>query len=253
MTTDDRKTGLPNADNDIEQLRQSIITAAEKAKKAAYDTGDCAYCGGHMPSSRISHNSYTCSIECSFAFVGKFDYSKNSPILKERRRQLKAARPKNQSSDPSIPLLKTLRTNWTCDMCGIMIKKGEKAYVSRIPPWHWLNEDKAEWYTFKVHPICEDLAGVIADDEGVPAEPDAFREAVFESFADINYEAIIEWSEKYDDNFGDMTGPKHQWIEFLRGQPSDLDGFAVLCTESKDIGLLHLWLNFIESNGERNA
>ena len=150
-----------------------------------------------------------------------------------------------EAKDPSVPRLVKLRKDAQCCSCGKAIPRGQKAWKSSTPPWHWLNES-GMWFTFTEHEICADLARIIGDmEDGVAGEPEAFRDQVLDYFVDIDTEAIIAWSDRNPDrNFGEIG--ERKWVEFLRGEPSDLDRYCGL----RDVGeinmaTLHAWLDFV--------
>ena len=152
--------------------------------------------------------------------------------------------------DPAIPRRVRLRKDAACCSCGKLIAAGEYAWRSSIPPWHWSNES-GEWYSFAEHDVCQELSSAISDDEGVPAEPGAFRDAVLEYFVDTDLDKIVEWSdENPNENFGELS--RHQWVEFFRGEPSDLYDFCKLRpVEGSELMKLQAWLDFVYPREEK--
>ena len=148
------------------------------------------------------------------------------------------------AEDPALPRLVKLRKDVQCCSCGKVIPRGEKAWRSSLPPWHWLNES-GEWFSFAEHEICSELAKVISGGEEVAAEPDGFKHDVAEYFIDFDTSNIMEWSENNNKNFGEITS--HQWVEFLRGEPSDLNEVCVFerNVSDSDMAVLHSWLDFV--------
>ena len=149
-----------------------------------------------------------------------------------------------EKKDPTIPRRIRLRKDASCCSCGKLIKAGEYAWKSATPPWHWLN-DSGEWYSFAEHDICSELSAAITDDEGVPAEPGAFRDAVLEWFVEMDVDKVVKWSdENPNENFGELS--RHQWVEFLRGEPSDLYDLCKLRTvDGSELTKLYAWLDFV--------
>ncbi len=148
--------------------------------------------------------------------------------------------------DHAIPRRIRLRKDASCCTCGKLIRAGEYAWKSSTPPWHWSNES-GEWYSFAEHDVCSELSSAISDDEGVPAEPGAFRDAVIEYFIGTDYDKVIEWENNNPtENFGELS--RHQWVEFLRSEQSDLDAFCFLNLNEisfDDLKALDAWLDFV--------
>lgn len=149
------------------------------------------------------------------------------------------------AKDPACPRLVKLRKDTQCCSCGKTIPKGQKAWRSSTPPWHWLNEC-GMWFTFTEHETCANLSRIIGDvDDGVAGEPEAFSEQVIDYFVDKDTEAIMAWSDMNPDkNFGEIKN--HKWVELLRGEPSDLDEFCRLRdVDETSMAALHTWLDFV--------
>ena len=106
----------------VEAKRNEIRKESERLRKEATEKHTCANCGSPLPSGKRTY----CSDVCSMEFIGKYDYSVNSEILKKYRIELQTqyevAHPKKR--EPWItPIAKK---DHPCVICGLIINKGEK-------------------------------------------------------------------------------------------------------------------------------
>ena len=180
----------------IEKLREELKIKAGNERREAYKSGLCASCGVPIPEERRKHGSYTCSHACMGKFIADHDYSLNSPILREKRKELKKEKKPAKRSGTS-----TARVKDTCKVCDGDIVPGEQ-YVWVIPArLDDAYDPDHPFAKFKYHPPCIKNAYAIADkifklytEEGLDEEVD-----IIVNFAK-NYGGIknFDWAAKID-------------------------------------------------------
>ncbi len=142
----------------VEAKRHEIKEESQKLRIEATQNHVCANCGNPLPPGRRMY----CSDACYIGFIGKYDYSANSEILRKYARKLKdeydAAHPKVERNPWSQPVARKLHK---CNFCSTEIKKGEKyeKYV-RLPEYDsWF--DDAPYETLRYHIKCQEFISLL--------------------------------------------------------------------------------------------
>ena len=180
----------------IEKLREEIKIKAGNERREAYKSGLCASCGVPMPEERKKHGSYTCSHACMVKCIADHDYSLSSPILREKRKDLKKEKKPMKRSGTS-----TARVKDTCKVCNGDIVPGEQ-YEWIIPEqWEDAYDPDHPFAKFKYHTPCVKNFYAIADGIFKLYMEDDFGEEVdiIVNFAK-NYGGIksFDWAAKID-------------------------------------------------------
>lgn len=145
---------MNNMEIEIENYIQKTKEESQNMRNKALLTGNCASCGFPIPSSRFKRKSYTCSYDCLMEFFSKYDYSKNSPAIREIKRKYREARKSKKEYKTSG--ISTARKIAKCEFCNEQILPGEQ-YTWRIP-----QPDEEDWddlhpfWKYKWHVECTD-------------------------------------------------------------------------------------------------
>ena len=83
---------MSNMDNEIQAYIQKTKEESLYMRGKALASGNCANCGFPIPAVRFKRKSYTCSYECLMQFFAKYDYSKNSPAIREIKRKYRESK-----------------------------------------------------------------------------------------------------------------------------------------------------------------
>ena len=153
-----------NMEQEIEKLRESIKQDADMRRKKAYVSGTCAVCGSPISDERRSRRSYTCSPDHAFQFLGDYDHSKNSNILRQRRMELMKELPPKKKREPWTRQ-KASRA-YTCDFCTLPIKKGETyEKYTRLPGLDEFFEDYP-YESLPYHISCSEFYSAVFQSAG---------------------------------------------------------------------------------------
>jgi len=106
----------------IDERRNQIREESDKIKKESAERNICPNCGHYLQGKKRIY----CSVECSINFYRTHDYSRNSPLLSEYKKELVNEYEKSHERKEADPL-KTpwARSNYQCNICGNQINKGE--------------------------------------------------------------------------------------------------------------------------------
>ena len=116
----------------INNKRQEIKLESERLRKIGKEIHKCPNCGKDVDANKLR---LYCSDKCSAEFYYKYDYSKNSGILKEYKKQLQEEyenkNPKKEKDSITYPIS---RKKYKCDFCNTTIQKNEKYCKYTILP-----------------------------------------------------------------------------------------------------------------------
>ncbi len=148
---------------ELENLRESIRQEAETVRKKAYESGLCAVCESSIPSQRRSRGSYTCSQVHAFQFFAEHDYSQNSPILREKKRELREQQPKKERN----PWTKQKAAKeYLCTFCSLSIQAGEEYdKYTRLPSLDEFFED-SPYESLPYHVSCMEFYSAVFQSAG---------------------------------------------------------------------------------------
>ncbi|KPV44510.1 hypothetical protein SE19_08735, partial [Acidiplasma aeolicum] len=164
------------------------------------------------------------SDKCSIEFQRKYDYSKNSKILKEYRQQLidmeKIEKPDKEINPVSTPVA---RKTYKCILCGLDINKGDRYYkYVRLPGYdEWF--DEAPYEVAHYHLNCMAFFKLLVDagmgdDEGFV---DDWIPTIYYAFAlETNQDLLTLKKNIIAGNF-----PSRDVIEEISKEYEDLDPF----------------------------
>ena len=202
----------------VEAKRHEIKEESQKLRIEATQNHVCANCGNPLPPGRRMY----CSDACYVGFIGKYDYSANSEILRKYARKLKdeydAAHPKVERNPWSQPVARKVHK---CNFCSTEIKKGEKyeKYV-RLPEYDsWF--DDAPYETLRYHEKCQEFMNVLShvglwdDEEGLS------NDEIFALFAAI----AIESGDSYESVISNIKAGKFPSTEFLGALGNEYEYF----------------------------
>jgi len=143
---------MSDMDKEIEAYIQKTKEESLYMRGKALASGNCANCGFPIPKERLSRKSYTCSYECLIEFFSKYDYSKNSPAIREIKRKYREAR--KSKREHKTEGISVARKESECTLCYEKILPGEK-YSWRIPqPYDDDWDDSTPWKKYKWHVEC---------------------------------------------------------------------------------------------------
>ena len=135
--------------NEVEELRKELMNESARIRGKAKSQGICPNCSSLLPKGKR----VWCSDGCALAFMAKYDYSKGSPILRAKKKEINEKKPKKEISPWSEPVA---RKEHKCWFCGLEIPKGEK-YVKYtcLPGEEWFDESPYEVTSY--HDQCMDF------------------------------------------------------------------------------------------------
>jgi len=149
----------------VEEKRQEIKELSVRLRKEATESNICPNCGKPVPKNRLY-----CSDNCGIAFMTKYDYSQNSPVLREYKKQLKEEynreHPHQERKTVEYPIARKAHKCW---FCGLDIPLGEKYFKHTVVPGdEWF--DEYPYQTTRYHITCVNFAtycvdqGIFGDD-----------------------------------------------------------------------------------------
>ena len=201
----------------VEAKRHEIKEESQKLRIEATQNHVCANCGNPLPPGRRMY----CSDACYIGFIGKYDYSANSEILRKYARKLKdeydAAHPKVERNPWSQPVARKLHK---CNFCSTEIKKGEKyeKYV-RLPEYDsWF--DDAPYETLRYHIKCQEFISLLTQ-LGLLADEGFDEDEILTLLTAI----AIESGESYESVIGNIKAGKFPSTEFLEALGKEYEYF----------------------------
>ena len=199
----------------VENKRQEIKLESERLRKRAKEIHKCPNCGKPVEPRRLY-----CSNKCSIEFQHKYDYSQNSEILKEYKRQLteeeKNKHPQKEMKSVTHPVA---RKNYTCELCKTEIPKGQKYYKYTVLP------GDADFYdypyeNYRYHLKCIDFLGLMGD-AGMLME-EGYDEDEIEV---AMYAIAIELHQDYNKFIQNIIEGKFPTLEFLEKLEEEYEFF----------------------------
>lgn len=189
----------------IEIKKHEIKSESERLRKIGKEIHKCPNC-----SKDVDINRLYCSDKCSAEFYYKYDYSKNSEILKEYKKELQEEyenkNPKKEMNSMTYPIS---RKNYKCDFCNTIIQKNEKYCKYTILPG---DEEFIDYpyENYRYHLNCKNFITTLAnigilDYDGYGEEG---IEAILESIA-------IEQNKSYEETIKDIISGNFPSEDFL--------------------------------------
>jgi len=141
--------------NEVEQLKKELMEKSIKIRKKAKEQGICPNCLSPLPKGKR----VWCSDSCYLQFMERYDYSQNSPILREKKKEIKARKPK-KDLDPWSTV--KARKEYECLVCGSPIHRGEthKKFVN-LPGTEYF--DDFPWGATRYHLSCDKFIDILVD------------------------------------------------------------------------------------------
>ena len=199
----------------IENKRQEIKLESERLRKIAKEIHKCPNCIKEVEPKRLY-----CSDKCSLEFMKKYDYSKNSEILKEYKKQLteeeQNKHPKKEIESVTYPIA---RKNYICELCKTKILKGQKYYKYTVLPGD-IDFDDYPYENSRYHLKCIDFLGLMGDAGMINEE--GFDEDEIET---IMYVIAIELNQDYNKFIENIIAGKFPKLEFLEKLEEEYEFF----------------------------
>jgi len=141
--------------NEVEQLKKELMEKSIKIRKKAKEQGICPNCLSPLPKGKR----VWCSDSCYLQFMERYDYSQNSPILREKKKEIKARKPK-KDLDPWSTV--KARKEYECFICGLPIHPREvhKKFVY-LPGTEYF--DDFPWEASHYHLSCDKFIDTLVD------------------------------------------------------------------------------------------
>ena len=189
----------------IEIKKHEIKSESERLRKIAKEIHKCPNCAKEVEPRRLY-----CSNKCSLEFMKKYDYSKNSEILKKYKMQLmeeeKNNHPKKEIESVTYPVA---RKNYTCELCKTKILKGQKHYKYTVLPGD-IDFDDYPYENFRYHLKCIDFLNLMGDAGMITEE--GFDEDEIET---TMYAIAIELNQDYNKFIENIISGKFPALKLL--------------------------------------
>ena len=189
----------------VESKRQEIRAESERLRKRAKEIHKCPNCAREVEPRRLY-----CSDKCSLEFQRKYDYSQNSEILREYKKELQEEyqneHPKKEPNPVSYPVA---RQNHICMLCKTTIPKGQKYYKYTVLPGD-IDFDDYPYENYAYHLKCMDFLGLLGDAGMIDSE--GYEDDEMEAML---YAIAIELHQTYEQFIENIIAGKFPSLEFL--------------------------------------
>lgn len=203
----------------VENKRREIRAEPERLRQRAREIHKCPNCAREVEPRRLY-----CSDKCSLEFVEKYDYSQNSEILKQYKKELQEEyqneHPKKETD--SMAYL-TARKAYKCDFCNTEISKGQKYYKYTVLPGD-IDFDDYPFENYRYHFHCYNFIILLFNVDILD-----FDDYDSDSIGSILYAITLEQNQSYDEFLNNLLSgnfPSKELLEKISDEYQDFEPYV---------------------------